>query len=68
MSYNIRVLNLYENRCLIESMLDEDPQMALRDPKKIDSSFDRAYTIAQDIDKESSIELEDPFDYISAEH
>ncbi len=53
---------------LIESMLDEDPQRALRDPKKIQRSFERAYTIAQNIEKDSGLELEYPFDYISAEH
>lgn len=53
---------------LITSMLDEDFQIALRDPVRIQCDFKKAYTKAEDIEKDSNLELEDPFDYISAEH
>jgi len=53
---------------LINSMLEEDRQIALFDPSKIKAQFEHAYTRAQHPPKEKELRLEDPFDYISAEH
>lgn len=53
---------------LLNSMLEEDRQVALREPSKIMFQFEHAYIRAQRPYKEVELKLEDPFDYISAEH
>ena len=53
---------------LLNSMLEEDRQITLIDPYKICSQFVHAYTRAQHPHKDVELKLEDPFDYISAEH
>lgn len=53
---------------LINSMLEEDRQIALLEPSKILSQFENADTRSQHPDKEDELKLKDPFDYISAEH
>lgn len=53
---------------LLKSMLEEDPQMALLEPSRILSLFKNKYSTAKYPHKESELKLEDPFDYISAEH
>jgi len=53
---------------LLNSMLEEDKQIALREPSKIISLFEQAHIRAQRPDKERELKLKDPFDYISAEH
>ena len=53
---------------LLNSMLEEDRQIALIDPSKILSQFERVYLSARYPHKEVELKLEDPFDYISAEH
>jgi serine/threonine protein kinase len=69
-----RPLSLFERNFreniipLVNSMLEEDKQVALIDPSKIVSQFQRAYTKAGYSQKDSDIILDDPFDYISAEH
>jgi len=53
---------------LLCSMLEEDRQVALREPSKIISLFEKAYNRAQHPYQEVELKLEDPFDYISSEH
>jgi serine/threonine protein kinase len=53
---------------LLDSMLEEDRQIALVEPSKILSQFERVYIGAQHPYKDVELKLEDPFDYISAEH
>jgi serine/threonine protein kinase len=53
---------------LLNSMLEEDKQRALIDPSKILKQFEWAYMSVQYPYKEGELKLEDPFDYISAEH
>ena len=53
---------------LLNSMLEEDRQIALVEPSKILSQFERVYSGAQHPYKDVELKLEDPFDYISAEH
>lgn len=57
-----------EIRPLINSMLEEDKQIALFEPSKIRAQFEHAYTRAMHPYKDVKLKLEDPFDYISAEH
>ena len=57
-----------EIRPLINSMLEEDRQVALFEPSKIRAQFEHAYTRALHPYKDVELKLEDPFDYISAEH
>jgi len=59
---------LKEMKVLLTLMIDEDPQRALTDPEKIISQFEHAYTRSIFPYKEKELMLEDPFDYISAEH
>lgn len=53
---------------LLNSMLEEDRQIALTEPSNIKSQFEHVYLRAQHLDREDELKLEDPFDYISAEH
>ena len=53
---------------LLNSMLEEDRQIALFEPSKILAQFENAYTRAKNPYKDIELKLEDPFDYISAEH
>jgi hypothetical protein len=53
---------------LLNSMLEEDRQICLFEPQNISQQFEYAYTRAQHPYKDIPIKLEDPFDYISAEH
>lgn len=53
---------------LINSILEEDKQIGLCEPYKIKSLFEHLYTRTQHPYKEVELKLEDPFDYISAEH
>lgn len=53
---------------LLNSMLEEDRQIALYEPSKILSQFEHAYMRAQHPYQDAELKLEDPFDYISAEH
>jgi len=59
---------LKEMKILLTLMIEEDPQRALTDPEKIISQFEHAYTRSLFPYKETELKLEDPFDYISAEH
>jgi hypothetical protein len=69
-----RMVSLMERRFrkeikpLIDSMFEEDRQVALFDPSNIQKQFEHAYTRALYPYKEVELKLEDPFDYISAEH
>ena len=53
---------------LINSMLEEDKQVALREPANIIALFEQAYSKARNPKREVELKLEDPFDYITAEH
>lgn len=56
---------------LINSMLEEDIQVALNDPSVIGKRFEDAYERAKNFQnhkEEKILRIEDPFDYISAEH
>ncbi len=53
---------------LLNSILEEDKQIALFEPSKIKEQFEHAYIRALHPEKEIELKLEDPFDYISAEH
>lgn len=53
---------------LLNSMLEEDRQIALFEPSKILSQFENASTRAKYPYKDIELKLENPFDYISAEH
>lgn len=53
---------------LLNSMLEEDRQIALYEPSKILVQFEHAYIRAQHSPTDVDLKLEDPFDYISAEH
>ena len=59
---------LKEIQPLIHSMVEEDKQIALRDPLQITSQFDQAHVRSRNPNKDAILRLEDPFDYISAEH
>ena len=59
---------LKETRPLLDSMLEEDRSVALFEPSEILSQFKHAHMRAQHSPKEAEIKLEDPFDYIAAEH
>lgn len=59
---------LKESKPLLDSMLEEDRTVALFEPSMILSQFRDAYMRAQHPPEEAEIKLEDPFDYIAAEH
>src|SRR3990167_4888749 len=72
--YKRKPLSLIEKRFrkemipLLNSMLEEDKQITLREPSKMISLFEQAYMRAQHPYQEVELKLKDPFDYISAEH
>ena len=53
---------------ILESMLEEDKTVALCNPIKVLSRFEDAWIRAQTPTIQSEIKLNDPFDYITAEH
>jgi hypothetical protein len=53
---------------LLDMMIEEDRSIALYEPAKILSQFESAWTRAQSPSIEEETKLQDPFDYISAEH
>jgi len=53
---------------LIDSMLDEDYSVALRDPARILDLFTSAYTRSNSSRQQTKPRLSSPFDFISAEH
>lgn len=59
---------LMEIKPLLNSMLEEDKQIALTESSKIKTQFEHAYIRAQYPHRKDDLKLEDPFDYISAEH
>ena len=61
---------LKEVHRLLQSMLDDDPSIALRDPAQIVSQFNLAYTRAATVrTKQNALTRpKDPFEFISAEH
>lgn len=69
-----KVLSLAERRFLKEimpllnSMLEEDKTVALCEPAKVSSQFDHTWTRCQYPQDEEAVKLQDPFDYIAAEH
>src|ERR1035438_1797689 len=63
--YDRRFLN--EATVLINTMLDEDPCIALRDPIQIKKQFDLAYTRSRTPRADHAMPLADPFEFISAE-
>jgi len=69
-----KVISLAERRFLKEimpllnSMLEEDRAVALCEPAKVSSQFDHTWTRCQHPQDEEAVRLQDPFDYIAAEH
>ena len=67
-------LSLYDARFikeidpLLDRMFEEDRAAALWPPSRVYREFASAWTRAQHPPKENSIELNNPFDYIAAEH
>lgn len=59
---------LNEAASLIDSMLEEDKTVALRDPKRILELFESSYSRANSARPYKDFELASPFDFISAEH
>ena len=59
---------LSETDKLIESMLDDDPSVVLRDPIHIKQQFDMALTRANAPVATSPSQLASPFEFLSAEH
>ena len=72
--YRRRVLTVRGRRFLTEvrkrlqSMLDDDPSIALREPAQIVTQFDLAYTRASSPRSDSHGAPTSPFEFISAEH
>lgn len=56
------------SKLLIDSMLEEDRSVALFEPSRIIDQFEIAQTKSQYTLKQVEKKLEDPFNYISAEH
>lgn len=61
---------LAEVERLLQSMLDEDPSICLREPAQISKQFDLAYTRASTLmsGEGDQLQTRDPFEFISAEH
>jgi len=59
---------LTESVPLLRSMLEEDRAVALCSPERIQTHFDRTWTRCQLPEEEDNVRLQDPFDYIAAEH
>ncbi|MGA2158709.1 MAG: protein kinase [Dehalococcoidia bacterium] len=69
-----RVLPIRERRfiaevdALLQTMLDDDPSIGLKDPTQIRYQFEQAYTRANSLRTTEQINLGSPFEFISAEH
>ena len=71
-----RILSIRDRRFLseasrlLQSMLDDEPSIALREPAQIVKQFDHAYTRAATAqpERETTPTPKDPFEFISAEH
>jgi serine/threonine protein kinase len=61
-------LFLEEAARLLDTMLDDDPSVALRDPREIATQFEFALTRTASPRHIQSLGLQSPFEYISAEH
>jgi len=59
---------LAETVLLFQSMLDDDPSIALREPSQIVQQFDLAFTRAASPRQEQVVTPTSPFEFISAEH
>ena len=61
---------LAEASRLLQSMLDDEPSIALREPEQIVAQFEHAYTRASKTrpERDNALEINDPFEFISAEH
>ncbi len=61
---------LTEASRLLQSMLDDEPSIALREPAQVVKQFDLAYTRASTArpDQEGDPKPMDPFEFLSAEH
>lgn len=59
---------LHEVEPLLRSMLDDDPSIALREPRQIVDHFERAYTRASAPRPDEARAPTSPFEFISAEH
>ncbi|MBT9132353.1 MAG: hypothetical protein DDT33_00867 [Firmicutes bacterium] len=59
---------LKEIKPLLDRMIEEDRGVALWEPTKVLSQFENSWTRAQHPPTEAEIKLQDPFDYIAAEH
>lgn len=53
---------------LIQTMLDEDNTVALREPSQIVSQFEMAYSRVNSLRADRQLPLSSPFEFISAEH
>lgn len=53
---------------LLDRMIEEDRTVALWEPTKILTQIENSWTRAQQSPTEEEIRLQDPFDYIAAEH
>jgi len=61
-------LFLRETAQLLQSMLDDEPSIALREPAQIVEQFDLAYTRASSSQPGQACSPTSPFEFISAEH
>jgi hypothetical protein len=61
-------LFIKETSRLLDTMLDDDPSIALRDPKQIAIQFEFALTRTASPRHPQTKALQSPFEYISAEH
>lgn len=59
---------LAEVSCLLNSMLDDDPSIALREPAQISKQFAHAFTRAAASRSDQAVVPTSPFEFISAEH
>lgn len=61
---------LSEASLLLQSMLDDEPSIALREPAQIFKQFDLAYTRTARVEplQDTITTPQDPFEFISAEH
>jgi hypothetical protein len=59
---------LTEASRLLQSMLDDEPSIALREPAQIVKQFDLAYTRASSSRPDQAAAPTSPFEFISAEH
>lgn len=59
---------LEETVGLLKSMLDDDPSIALREPRQVLQQFELAYTRSERPDSAQVLRPTDPFEFLSAEH